>query len=87
MKMAARVPRADNGADKMETDKLVLRWMKILGDRDRHGAFYSRHMALLLLGELGPQAKAAIPLIREVMAEDDTRLKRVVDFALAKIEK
>lgn len=86
-KLSARLPKTGDNQVKERTDKLVERWIKILGDHQVRKAYYSRQTALLLLGELGPQAKAAVPKIREVMAEDDVRLKRVAAFALTRIEK
>ena len=61
--------------------------MRILGERDRLGVLYSRQNALLLLGELGPPANAAVPLIRRVITEEDVRLRGVAALALATIER
>jgi hypothetical protein len=62
--------------------------LEIVGKRDGHGASYARHIALLLLGELGPQAKTAVAVIRHVAAEEqDARLTRVARFTLTKIER
>ena len=88
LKTSARMPRAQKAPGKGEMAKFVAKLMDILSDRERYGAFYTRHTALLLLGELGPQAKAATAMIRQVVAEEqDERLTRVAAFALAKIER
>ncbi|MCI0352976.1 MAG: DUF1559 domain-containing protein [Acidobacteriales bacterium] len=81
---SARPPKTAAGSGKEEADKLVGQLMKILDT----STFHSRHQALLLLGELGPQAKAAVPLIRQVIAEEqDMKLKGIAAFALAKIQR
>lgn len=86
--MSARMPRTEDGPAKEQTTRLVARLMDILADRERYAAFYTRHTALLLLGELGPQAKPAAAMIRQVVAvEQDVRLTRVAAFALSKIER
>lgn len=89
LSITARMPRANNDADadKIAIESLVQRWMAILGHRDRQGFVPVRHRALLLLGELGPQAKSAAPLIRQIMAEDDVGLRVIAALALAKIER
>jgi hypothetical protein len=61
--------------------------LKILGDHDRYDAGYTRPVAILLLGELGPQAKSASAMIRQVMGAGDLRLRQIATLALAKIER
>ena len=88
LKSSARMPRSDDASTKEELARLVARWMDILGDRNPMAAKYTRQNALLLLGELGPTAKAAAPMIRQLLAEEqDARLKQVAAFALTKIER
>jgi len=84
----ARMPRTSDARTKLQTWRLINNLIKILGEQDRPHSFYMRHRALLYLAELGPQAKAAVAMIRRILAEEqDQRLTRVAAFALAKIGK
>jgi hypothetical protein len=87
LRISARAPRTDDASIKGQIDRLVARLMDILGERDRVGVLYSRQNALLLLGELGPLAKAAVPMIRRVIGEGAVGLRPIAALALAKIEK
>jgi hypothetical protein len=83
LRATARIPRTADGDCKEETERLVARLIKIAV---KDAWLHNRHRALLLLGEIGPQARSAIPAIRQVMGEGNARLECVAAFALAKID-
>ncbi len=78
--------RAEADGNKEGTDRLIDKLTKALSD-PRHAISKQRRPALLLLGELGPQAVSAVPAIREIMAGGDASIGKIAALALSKIEK
>jgi hypothetical protein len=56
--------------------------IELLKDRDRAVRYYGA----VWLGQLGPQAKEAIPHLRALLDDQDEHVGRVVKYALARIE-
>jgi Protein of unknown function (DUF1559) len=84
LEFGVRLPRKlSQIEEELEIEGLVARLTQILAT----GAYYNKHHALLLLGELGPRATLARSSIRKVIGEGNVQLTRLAEFVLAKIDK
>jgi HEAT repeat protein len=78
--------RAENHSDEVDRkqgDALVKHLRQCL----RHRDFYVRHGAALLLGQIGRNARDAIPDLQVASSDEDPRVAKVARMAIRKIEK